>query len=158
MTGERARGAVLYGCALAMLAAGATWWAGAAPQDPAEVPAPEQSDQAIQQWKRSVQQLLPAEPGQLDGGTVLLAAGVEQDVQAELETGSYRVTMVCGGGVGSQVWIRFSETGDDSGVGMPCTGARDPFGLVVAVADRLRMKVSVDNSGPVVFGYAVVRN
>jgi hypothetical protein len=144
---------MLYVCAAALLAGGATWWLQAAPREPTAAP----SNPAIEQWTRSVQELLPAEPGQADGGTVTLAAGVEQEVQSDLESGSYRLVVICGGGVDSQVWVRFGGAGDDSGVGMPCTGARNPVELPVTVGDHLRLKVSVNNSGPVVFGYSILR-
>ena len=79
-----------------------------------------------------------------------------QDVLAEGGTGSFRVSVICVGGDGSSVRISLSET-DDSGHGLDCTGDPTPFQFNVSIPDQLRINVSVNDSGPVVFRYSLSR-
>ena len=148
--GERARGAVLYGCAFALVAAGATWWFRAAPR--------KVTDPQLERWKLSAQHLLPDAEPQEDADTLALAAGVDHQVVATTDPAEYVVSVVCVGGAGSQVRVSLGVAGDDSGVGLSCTDSEPPQTFTVGLADRLRMNVSVSESGPVVFRYTLVRN
>lgn len=148
MVGERARGAVLYACAGLMLAGGGVWWVRAAPR--------EVVDPRIERWQSSALRLLPDTDNQDSSGTVALAAGADQDVLAEGGAGSFLVSVICVGGDGSSVRISLSET-DDSGHGLDCAGDPTPFQFKVSIPDQLRINVSVNESGPVVFRYSLAR-
>jgi uncharacterized protein DUF6023 len=148
MVGERARGAVLYACAGLVLAGGGVWWVRAAP--------PVSADPQIKQWQRTAVQLLPDTDGQDSSGTVALAAGADQEVLAEGGEGSFVVSVICVGGADSSLRISLSDT-DDSGHGLDCAGDPAPFQFKVSIPDQLRMNVTVNDSGPVVFRYSLSR-
>ncbi|WP_433371508.1 DUF6023 family protein [Actinoplanes sp. CA-142083] len=149
MIGDRARGAVLYGCAVVLLAGGATWWLRAAPRDPAE-------DPTIQRWRQTAIEQLPTEPGQDDADTLALAAGSDHQVLAEVDSGKYRISVVCVGDTGSQVRVSLGEAGTDSGHGLDCSdGAGDYFD--VGTSGQLRMFLSVNGVGTVIFRYTLER-
>jgi Family of unknown function (DUF6023) len=147
--GERGRGAVLYGCALALLAAGGTWWVLAAPRRAA--------DPRIEAWERAAQRLLPATSPGADSGMVALAPGADHDVLPRVEEGNYTISVVCVGGDGSEVRVSLGNAGTDSGMGLQCAGNDRPESFSVAVAGELRLRVSVGEAGPVVFRYALFR-
>ena len=149
MVGERARGAVLYACAGLILAGGAVWWVRAAPGDVV--------DPKIKRWRQAAEQLLPETGSQESSGTVALAANADQQVLADGGDGSFLVSVICVGGAGSSMRISLSDT-DDSGHGLSCTGEATPFQFTVSIPDQLRMNVTVNESGPVVFRYALVRS
>jgi uncharacterized protein DUF6023 len=147
--GERARGAVLYGCALALLAAGGTWWILAAPRNDA--------DPQIKAWQEAAQRLLPDAPAQQDADTVALGPGVDHEVLPQVESGEYTVSVVCVGGERAEVRVSLGDPGTDSGRGLRCTASEQPETFSVAVADELRLHVSVGDAGPVVFRYTLLR-
>jgi hypothetical protein len=147
--GERARGAVLYGCAAALLAAGGAWWFEAAPR--------QEADPQIERWKQNALRLLPDVEAQNHAGTLALAAGVDREVTAAIGPGEYSVSVVCVGGAASQVRVSLGEAGYDSGLGLTCTGDNEPDKFRVTVANPLRMNVAVNNAGPVVFRYSLLR-
>jgi hypothetical protein len=148
MVGERARGAVLYACAGLVLAGGGVWWVRAAPRDLV--------DPRIEQWQSSAQRLLPDADNQESAGTVALGAGADQEVLAEGGDGSFMVSVICVGGAGSSLRISLSDT-DDTGHGLDCAGDPTPFQFKVSIPDQLRMNVTVNDSGPVVFRYSLLR-
>jgi len=145
--GERARGVVLYACAGLILAGGGVWWVRAAPRSIL--------DPRIAQWQQSAERMLPDTDNQQTAGTVALAAGVEQEVLADGGDGPLVVSVVCVGGAGSAMRISLSEAGD-SGRGLDCAGDQAPFQFKVTAPDQLRMNVTVTETGPVVFRYALV--
>jgi hypothetical protein len=147
--GERVRGAVLYACAVALLAAGGVWWFRAAPR--------QEADPQIERWKQSALRLLPDVDAQEHAGTLALPAGIDREVTAEIDPGEYAVSVVCVGGAESQVRVSLGETGYDSGLGLTCAGDNRPDNFRVTVANPLRMNVSVNNAGPVVFRYSLLR-
>lgn len=147
--GERARGGVLYGCAAMLLVAGGVWWFAAAPR--------QETDRQIERWKQSAERLLPDLDAQEHSGTLALAAGIDRELTAEIEPGEYSVSVVCVGGAQSQVRVSLGAAGSDSGIGLTCAGESEPDNFRVSIANPLRMNVSVNNSGPVVFRYSLLR-
>jgi hypothetical protein len=147
--GERARGGVLYGCAATLLVAGGIWWFAAAPR--------QEADPQIERWKQSAQRLLPDVGAQEHSDTLALASGIDREVTAEIDPGEYSVSVVCVGGAQSQVRVSLGEAGYDSGIGLTCAGDNEPNNFRVSIANPLRMNVSVNNSGPVVFRYSLLR-
>lgn len=150
MRAERARGAVLYGCAVALLAAGGAWWFRAAPHDPS-------SDPLIEQWWRNAQQLLPDDGGQDEADTLALPAGADRQVLADVGSGKYLISVVCVGAAGSQVRVSLGEAGTDSGHGLNCADRNPSDHFEVGTSGQLRIYVSVSAAGPVVFRYSVTR-
>jgi Family of unknown function (DUF6023) len=147
--GERARGVVLYGCAAALVAGGAIWWWRAAPNDAA--------DPRIERWSQEALRLMPDLDEQQTAATMPLAAGVDREVEADLDTGSYLVRVLCVGGRDSQVRVSLGEAGSDSGRGLSCEGATQPDSFTVGTAGQLRMYLTVGPAGPVVFRYSLLR-
>jgi hypothetical protein len=148
VTGDRARGVVLYATAALVLVAGLVWWVLARPQ--ARV------DPRVEAWKASAEALLPFPIG-LDGqGMVTLAAEAEHDAVAEVGDGEFEVSMVCVGGEGSGVRVSLGDQ-NDSGLGMRCTDGWRPDPFRVSVGGQLHLTVSVGDAGPVVFRYSVSR-
>ncbi|MBL7254502.1 DUF6023 family protein [Paractinoplanes lichenicola] len=149
MTGERARGAILYSTAGALVAGGATWWVLAAPPE-------EPADQASR-WRAAVEQQLPDVDGQADAKTASLAAGSEETLESFVDTGSYLVSLVCRGGPDSFVRVSLSRTGNDSGLGVRCSENLPPDSFEVGLGGVMRMTVMVGDEGPVVFRYSLQR-
>lgn len=147
--GDRARGVVLYACALVLLAGGAFWWLRAAPHDDA--------DPRLAQWRRSAQDLLPEPDDQEAGDTVALSAGRDHLVLSDVESGEFEVSVVCVGPADSQVRVSLGEVGTDSGHGLSCAGGNTMDSFTVSTSGQLRLHVSVNDAGPVVFRYALVR-
>jgi hypothetical protein len=146
---DRARGVALYAAAAVLLAGGTTWWFRAAPGD--------EIDPMIEQWTLSAEKLLPDAAGEDDAETVAFAAGSDHQLVSVVDAGRYQVSVVCvGGGGDSRVRVSLGEAGTDSGRGLSCAqGETDRF--EVATAGRLRMYVTVDDAGPVVFRYTLLR-
>ena len=141
---------MLYATAAALVAAGAAWWVVAAPEKSAGSP--------TDRWRGTAERLLPDDPLQQDGGTETLGAGADQQVGTDLPVGSYLVSVLCVGGAGSTVRVALSEGGNDSGLGLSCEGEPSPDSFPVALADGLRMTVTVsEGAGPVVFRYIVTK-
>ena len=145
---DRARGAVLYAGAAVLFAAGAFWWVSAAPREP--------RDPQLEEYRASALRLLPDVASQTDADTLALVAGAEQEVSAAVGTGRYLVSVICVGGENSQVRISLGEV-DDSGHGMQCSGDPVPQSFTTGAAGELRLHVSVNEAGPVVFRYSVLR-
>jgi hypothetical protein len=148
VTGDRARGALLYGSAAAILVAGGLWWFRSAPAD-------EGVDKA-EAWRQSAEQYLPDVPEQVAGDTIELAAGVDQEVTENVANGPYRIAVVCVGGDDSHVRIRLAD--EDSGRGLACAAENRSDSFTVSVAGQLRMTVTVSTSGPVIFRYVIVED
>ncbi|MEU4239130.1 DUF6023 family protein [Actinoplanes sp. NPDC026619] len=146
--GDRARGVVLYTCAALLLAGGGVWWVRAAPR--------QVTDSRIAQWQQDAQRLLPDDDEQRVAGTVPLAAGADHEVVADLDTGEYRVSVICVGGAESQVRVSLGDAGTDSGRGLDCEGGSEPNNFTVGTAGQLRMNVTVGAAGPVVFRYSLL--
>jgi hypothetical protein len=139
----------LYATAAALLAAGVFWWVRAAP------PGPQHSK--VDQWKASALRLLPDVELQDSADTMVLAAGVDQEVVSDVGSGEFVVSVVCVGGEQSRVRVSLGDIGTDSGHGLDCTDDEPPDVFEVALADRLRMNVTVDDAGPVVLRYRLLR-
>jgi hypothetical protein len=149
VTGELARGAILYGCAAVLLTGGAVWWA---------VSGPDEADNSqVKQWQAEARKLLPDAENLYASDSVPLEPSVDQQVVEDLGQGEFVVTVVCAGAPDSQVRVTLGDLGADSGHGLRCTGDRSPDVFRVSVVDDLRMNVSVDDAGPVVFRYTVMR-
>lgn len=149
MTGERARGAVLYAAAGILVAGGATWWLLAAP--------PDRGNDQIDRWRAAVEQALPDTDEQVDAATTPLAAGDERPYVTSVDTDEYLVSVVCRGGPDTFVRVSLSRSGSDSGLGLRCSDERRPDSFKVALADELRLHVMVGDRGPVVFRYSLQR-
>jgi hypothetical protein len=140
----------LYAVAFLLLAGGATWWVRAAPREKPD-------DPTIEQWRQAAMRLLPDESGQDDADTMALPPGVDHQVVSVVDSGKYRVSVVCVGGDGSQVRVSLGEPGTDSGHGVDCSeGAAGDY-FDVGTSGRLRMYLSVNGVGPVVFRYTILR-
>ncbi|WP_433307882.1 DUF6023 family protein [Actinoplanes sp. CA-030573] len=146
---DRARGIVLYACALVLLAGGGLWWLRAAPHD--------DPDPRLAQWRRSAQELLPEAGDQEAGDTVALSAGRDHLVLSDVESGEFQVSVVCVGPAESQVRVSLGEAGSDSGHGLSCAGGEPADSFTVSTSGQLRLHVSVNEAGPVIFRYALVR-
>jgi hypothetical protein len=150
MTGERTRGLVLYALASTVLLAGAGWYVRAAPGSGV--------DARVAGWRRDAVRLLPDLPTQAGGGVEVLTgpAGIERSVRASV--GSYRLSMVCAGG-GGDVWIRLSETGNDSGRPVRCAERPTTVEIRVALADELNLHLAatIDRTESVVFCWRLTR-
>ncbi len=148
MNAERIRGAVLYLGAVVLLVAGVVWWVRAAPR--------QLVDPAIAQWTTTAQRLLPEPDDAEADDTIELAAGVDREVNVQLEDGSHHVEVVCVGGANSLVRVSLGSY-NDSGRGMGCAGTPQPMGFDVGLAGGLRMNLSVEGAGPVIVRYAVTK-
>jgi hypothetical protein len=139
----------LYAAAAVLLAGGTTWWFRAAPGD--------KIDPMIKQWTLSAEKLLPDSAGADDADTVALAAGSERQMVSVVESGTYRVSVLCIGGDDSRVRVSMGEAAIDSGRGINCSLDAQMDQFKVGTAGRLRMYVTVGESGPVVFRYTLHR-
>jgi hypothetical protein len=146
---DRARGTVLYAGAAAVLGAGVFWWFAAAPREP--------RDPQIEEWRATAVRLLPDVASQTDADTLAFAPDTEREVFAEAGFGEFLVSVICVGGESSQVRISLGEVGD-SGRGLQCTGGTGPESFSVSLVGELRMNVSVNDAGPVVFRYSLLRS
>jgi hypothetical protein len=147
--GDRARGVVLYACAALLLAGGALWWFRAAPHGDV--------DPRIEKWRADAERLLPDVIQQDQADTVAIDAGADREVTAEVDTGKYLISVLCVGGPDSQVRVSLGEAGTDSGRGLNCEGGSQPDNFTVGTAGQLRMNVTVNPAGPVVFRYSLLR-
>ena len=147
VTGERTRGVLLYALAALAVAAGAVWWVRAAP--------PVGADPAIARWRATAESALPAADGQQDAGTLALTAGEDHEVDANVSNGEYYVSVVCVGGPDSQARVSLGVDGSDTGRGLQCSGEQRPLTFKVSVAGQLRMNVTVNDAGPVIFRYTL---
>ncbi|BCY15285.1 DUF6023 family protein [Actinoplanes sp. L3-i22] len=144
---ERVRGAILHGTAALILVAGGVWWWRAAPHD--------DSDPRLLSWRLTAEQLLPESGDQELSDTVVVAASGNYEKDADLDGGAFQVAVVCAGADGSRVRVSFGD--DESGRGLPCSGTRTPEVFSVGVGSQLRVRVTVDEQGPVVFRYTLER-
>ncbi len=135
-----------FGTALIVLG-GATWWWKSAPQVV--------TDSRLLGWRLGTEQLLPESGEQEMATTLALEAGTAHDEVADVGVGEFLVSVVCAGDDGSRV--RVSLGGDDSGRGVRCSGARTPEVFSVGLTNQLRLRVNVDEVGPVVFRYTLQR-
>jgi hypothetical protein len=149
VTGERARGAVLYATAGLVVAGGGVWWFLSAP--------PERGNAQINEWRAAVERELPDTRSQADAATAVLGAGQDQSFEASVETGEYRVSLICRGGPETVVRVSLSQYGRDSGLGLQCSDQRPPNTFKVGLGDLVRLNVVVSDDGPVVFRYSVER-
>jgi hypothetical protein len=149
VTGDRARGVVLYASALVLLAGGLTWWLRAAPNtDP---------DPQIAAWSKIAEQRLPNVDDQVDADTVELTTSRDHTVVADAGTGEFLVALVCVAGSGSQVRVSLGDAATDSGRGVICSTTGPPDSFKVSTSDQLRLHVSVNAVSSVVFRYTLVR-
>ena len=140
---------LLLATAGVLVAAGATWWVLAAP--------PEQSIDPVSQWQSAVERDLPDVDGQADAQTATLPAGTEQTFETYVDTGSYKVSLICRGGPDSFVRVSLSRAGRDSGLGVRCSGDLPADSFEVGLGGMMRMNVTVGDEGPVVFRYSLQR-
>ena len=148
MTSDRTRGAVLYAGAALVLVAGGAWWVHAEPR--------QTEDPAVARWTATAERLLP-EPSDAEAAeTVELGAGAERQIDAPVDTGNQRLSVVCVGQSDSIVRVSLGQI-DDSGRGLHCTGDQRPTDFEVFLVDHLHLSLNVTGSSPVVFRYSVVK-
>ena len=148
MSGERGRGAVLHASAALVLVAGGLWWWHAAPRHT--------TDPRLLQWRLNAEQLLPDAGDQQTASTLALGPGSGHEEQVSgLGQGKFLVSVVCAGDDGSRVRVRLG--GSETGRGMRCSGARTPEMFSVGLVGDLRLRVNVEEAGPVVFRYTLQR-
>ncbi|MEV0896727.1 DUF6023 family protein [Actinoplanes sp. NPDC049802] len=148
MSGERGRGVVLQALALLILMVGLVWWWRAAPGQGA--------DRRVVDWRLSAEQLLPDIGEQEVANTLVLEPGTGYEEVVEIEQGDFLVSAVCAGDDGARVRVSLGD--EDSGRGLRCSGARTPDIFSVGLSEELRMRISIDSPGPVVFRYALQRS
>jgi hypothetical protein len=148
VTDDRVRGAVLYAGAALLLAAGGAWWIQAKPRQP--------SDPAVERWLATAERLLPESPQAEASESVELSVGLDREIDAPVDNGPHRLSVVCVGGPSSIVRVSLGLV-DDSGRGLRCTGDEPPTSFEVSLAGHLRMNVSVAGGSPVVFRYSIVK-
>ncbi|AEV88918.1 hypothetical protein ACWT_7909 [Actinoplanes sp. SE50] len=144
---ERGRGAILHGLAALVLAAGGTWWWRAAPRDA--------SDPRLLTWRLTAEQLLPETGDQEAAETVALAPRQDYEKVSDLDGGTFQVSVICAGPDGSRARVSFG--GPESGLGLNCSGTRTPQVFSVGVGTELRLRVTAEGEGPVVFRYTLQR-
>ncbi|GAA2902970.1 hypothetical protein Acy02nite_45210 [Actinoplanes cyaneus] len=144
---ERGRGVILHGLAVLILVAGGIWWWRSAPRD--------DSDPRLLAWRLTAEQLLPETGDQEMTDTVVVPASSNYEKGADLDGGAFQVAVVCAGPDGSRVRVSFGD--DESGRGLPCSGARTPEVFSVGVGSQLRLRAAADDKGPIVFRYTVQR-
>jgi hypothetical protein len=147
VSAERGRGAVLNLLTALILISGAAWWWRAAPREPA--------DDRLLGWRLTAEQLLPESAEQQVASTLALADGDGHVEVAEVDGGEFLVSVVCAGDDGSR--IRVSLGVQETGRGMRCSGSRTPEVFSVGLAKELKLRVSVEEAGPVVFRYTLQR-
>jgi hypothetical protein len=148
VTSERARGAVLYAGAALLLAAGGVWWVRAEPEP--------EVDPDVARWSATAERLLPEPPDAEATETVELGVGAERQIDAPIDTGNQRLSVVCVGEADSIVRVSLGLI-DDSGRGLHCTGDQAPTRFEVFLIDNLHMNLAVTGSSPVVFRYSVIK-
>jgi hypothetical protein len=139
---------VIYAGAAVLLVAGGAWWVRAEPDRPA-VP-------AVAKWTATAERLLPETPDAEAAETVELGAGLDRQIDAPVDTGNHRLSVVCVGESDSVVRVSLGLV-DDSGRGLRCTGEEPPTHFEVSLAGHLHMNLSVVGNSPVVFRYSVVK-
>ncbi|MEU4618498.1 DUF6023 family protein [Actinoplanes sp. NPDC023801] len=147
MSVERGHGAVLHALATLILAAGVFWWWRAAPHPDV--------DTRLVDWRRAAEQLLPDVGDHELANTLALEAEAGHEEVVDVEQGGFLLSVVCAGGDGSRIRV---SLGNGSGRGMRCSGARTPEVFSVSLIDQMRLKVTVESTGPVVFRYALQRS
>ncbi|GIF24079.1 hypothetical protein Ate02nite_68090 [Paractinoplanes tereljensis] len=147
--GEQTRGVVLYACAALVLIGGGAWWFRAAPQT--------EVDPQIEQWRATAEKLVPDIDQQEEASTLALAPNGDREVTANVSNGEYLVTVICVGGEESQVRVSLGEAGTDTGRGLLCGKDRQSTDFTVGTAGQFRMNVSVNDAGPVIFRYSLLR-
>jgi hypothetical protein len=141
---------VLHVLTALILVAGGFWWWSAAPRP--------ESDQRLLGWRLTAEQLLPDTGEQEAAETMVLAAGDDYGKVDDLDGGRFLISVVCAGPDGSRVRVSLGDGGEDSGRGLRCSGSRTPEVFSVSVGDELRLRVMVDESGPLIFRYTLQRD
>jgi hypothetical protein len=106
--------------------------------------------------RATAERLLPDRPRQAHAETIVLEPAGRTERTTPVTAGSYVVTLLCVGE--GQVRVRLSDTGEDSGRGVPC--AREdpqPVELTVGLADALFLALSSETKGPAVLRWRVTR-
>jgi hypothetical protein len=143
--GERGRGVALYALFAVLLLAGGGWFYRAAPVTG--------GDPRVADWQDTAAKLVPDQSEQVKSDTIVVTGDVTTERTADVQGGSYALTMVCLGD-GGQVRVRLSASGDDdSGRGVPCTTNPSTLTLTVALASDFFMLVTGETEG----GTAVFR-
>jgi hypothetical protein len=144
---ERGHGAVLHALAALILAVGVGWWWHAAPH-PAV-------DSRLVDWRHAVEQLLPDIGDHELANTLALEDEAGHEEVVDVEQGEFLISVVCAGDDGSRVRV---SLGAGSGRGLRCSGSRTPEIFSVALIHELRLRVTVESTGPVIFRYALQRS
>lgn len=147
MSVERGHGAVLHALAALILVVGVGWWWHAAP-DPAV-------DSRLIDWRHTTEQLLPDIGDHELANTLALESEAGHEEVVDVEQGEFLISVVCAGDDGSRVRV---SLGAGSGRGLRCSGSRTPEIFSVALIHELRLKVTVESTGPVIFRYALQRS
>lgn len=144
---ERGHDVVLHALATLILVIGVGWWWRAAPHPVV--------DRRLIDWRQAAEQLLPDVGDHETSNTLALDAGADHEEVVDVDQGEFLISVVCAGGDGSRVRV---SLGTGSGRGLRCTGSRAPETFTVALVGELRLKVTVESAGPVVFRYAMQRS
>jgi len=148
VTDERRRGVVLYALTALTLAAGAVWYAWAAPQIG--------PDPRVQQWRATAERLLPDLPLQTMADTIVLENDLAAERRSPIVGGSYALSMICAGT--GHVRVRLSTGGNDSGRAVRCSDKPSPDTIRVALADKFFLSVAAEeDEGVAVFRWRLER-
>jgi Family of unknown function (DUF6023) len=149
VTGDRARGVLLYALAGVLLLAGGGWFLAAAPETG--------EDPRVAAWRATAEEQLPDASSQAMAETIVLSGNATTERSTPVDGGSYRLTMVCAGT--GRVRARLSSIGNDTGMAVPCTDDPSRVGLTVGLADEFFMLVSAESTdaGGAVFRWRLER-
>ena len=143
------RTAVLYGGAAAVLAAGALWYTGSAPDGPS-------ARLRAAAARGAVLRALPGDAGDLVFGDAFdLAPGATREARAEeMPFEVYRVVMACAGE--GRVQARVGASGRLVRE-VPCTARPSAVEVRRGLSGDVILRLTVESSAPVVFGWQLIR-
>jgi Family of unknown function (DUF6023) len=144
----RLRGAVIYAAAAVLLAAGALWYAGAAPAGPSP-------SLRLAAWRQAVARALPPVEGLVVGDAFELAAGATRQARAEeMPFAVYRVVMACAGT--GRVRAQLGASGTTVRL-VPCDGRPSPVEVRRGLSGDVILYLTADTTAPAVFGWQLIR-
>jgi hypothetical protein len=147
MTRERLGGAVLYGTAVLLLAAGALWWFRAAP-------APTADPRLVAGWE-SVERGLPDRDGQAGARTFVMGDGSDTEETLDVDMGVFQLYLLCSG----KGWLRtrMGLFAEQPGRLVPCTDPPTLVTVTTSRTDRLHATLSAAVEGRAVVRWQAMR-